>query len=89
MAFLRYDIFISYSRQDAAIVLPLVEELRQRGYETRRQIGTVTRTQLGIYRIHLLAPFILRLCCRHAIWGNAGNGCYVELTPEMKASEFT
>ena len=32
MALLRYDAFISYSRQDAAIVLPLVEELRSRGF---------------------------------------------------------
>lgn len=28
----RHDIFISYSRQDADTVAPLVEELRQRGY---------------------------------------------------------
>ena len=33
MPLLRYDVFISYSRQDAAIVLPLVEELRRRGYK--------------------------------------------------------
>jgi len=33
MALLRYDVFISYSRQDTATVLPLVEELRQRGYK--------------------------------------------------------
>ena len=32
MLFPRYDVFISYSRQDTAIVQPFVEELRRRGY---------------------------------------------------------
>ena len=32
MLFPRYDVFISYSRQDTAIVEPFVEELRRRGY---------------------------------------------------------
>jgi len=32
MFFPRYDVFVSYSRQDTAIVEPFVEELRRRGY---------------------------------------------------------
>jgi TIR domain/CarboxypepD_reg-like domain len=32
MLFPRYDVFISYSRQDTVVVQPFVEELRRRGY---------------------------------------------------------
>src|ERR1019366_3438022 len=32
MLWTRYDVFISYSREDSARVQPLVDELRRRGY---------------------------------------------------------
>ncbi len=64
MAWTHYDIFISYSREDAAKVRPLVDELRRRGYRVFYDVESIAVGEKWKERLErsIRAARVLVLC---------------------------